>query len=280
MTKIVLITGASGFVGYQLVREFINIGAKVRVIVRPDKKLLFLQMAGIERITETEDLFAETTQWWRQALDGVDILIHAAWSMSGGTAAVEGNVKCLSGSLNLALAVKESAITRFVGIGTCAEYDYLENKNKVVDVNTNLKPQSVYGSAKASLFFMLSAIFNGSNVQFLWCRLFYLYGEREKGHRLIPYINRQLSKGETVVISNCQKVRDYMDVSDAAKKITKIALGRRVGAVNICSGIAISIKEIAVIIAKKYKREDLIFCLMNEKSKDFDPDYVVGTRDI
>jgi dTDP-6-deoxy-L-talose 4-dehydrogenase (NAD+) len=95
-------------------------------------------------------------------------------------------------------------------------------------------------------------------VEFAWCRLFYLYGEGEDERRLVPYVRGKISKGETAELTEGKQIRDYLDVSQAGDQISEVALGREVGPVNICSGLATTVRELAEEIAKEYARPDLL----------------------
>jgi dTDP-6-deoxy-L-talose 4-dehydrogenase (NAD+) len=156
--------------------------------------------------------------------------------------------------------------------GTCFEYDLSYKK---LSVNTPIKPTSCYASSKSSVFFALSSFLPLNLVKFAWCRLFYLYGEGEDNRRLVPFLRSQLEKGEKINLENKNYVRDFLNVKDAAKKISKIALNKKIGAINICSGTPITIKQIAEQIADEYGRRDLLKFKKKTK-KTFIPPHVLG----
>ena len=55
-----------------------------------------------------------------------------------------------------------------------------------------------------------------------------------------------------------RKVKKLMDVKDAGKKIAEVGISNTKGAVNICSGIPITVRELAEKIADEYGRRDLL----------------------
>ena len=146
-------------------------------------------------------------------------------------------------------------MSRFVGIGTCLEYDLSKSG---VSIQTPLNPLSTYAGSKVSLFTSCSTYLRAQSVEFAWCRLFYLYGEGEDERRLAPYVRAKLSKGMKAEITGGNQIRDYMDVSQAGNKIVEIALSRKVGPFNICSGLATTIRAFAEKIADEYGRRDLL----------------------
>jgi dTDP-6-deoxy-L-talose 4-dehydrogenase (NAD+) len=95
-------------------------------------------------------------------------------------------------------------------------------------------------------------------IEFLWCRLFYLYGEREDPRRLISYLRSTLAGGKPAELSSGSQIRDFLDVAEAGQMIAENALGNQQGAINICSGIPVTVRQIAEKIADEYGRRDLL----------------------
>jgi dTDP-6-deoxy-L-talose 4-dehydrogenase (NAD+) len=184
------------------------------------------------------------------------------------------NLACLTGTLDLAQAFAAVGGKRFVGVGTCAEYDSSEGQ---MTTDTPLAPSTLYAACKASAFQVLRFFLGAGGMGFAWCRLFYLYGEGENERRLVPYIRRQLEAGQEVLLTRGDQVRDFLDVKDAARMIADVALGQQQGAVNICSGEAVTVRHLAERIADEYGRRDLLrFGARPENI--FDPPRVVGVR--
>ncbi len=256
MTKPVLLTGATGFVGRQILRALLNEGKRVRLVVRTGHDGALASQEGVERVVTTPDLFAESADWWQETCKGVDTLIHAAWYAEPGKYLTSPkNLDCLAGTIAMAQGAMAAGLRRFVGVGTCFEYDV-----SVGDLTTDtpLAPQSPYAGAKAAAFLALSQALPVQNMEFAWCRLFYLYGEGEDARRFVPYLRGQLEKGEVAELTSGKQWRDFMDVRRAGDMIAQAAMGKVTGAVNICSGQAITIRQLAERIADEYDRRDLL----------------------
>lgn len=224
-------------------------------------------------VITTPDLFSESQSWWQEVCHGIHTIVHLAWYVeTPNDFDSPKNLDCLAGSILLAKAAVTAGVKRFVGIGTCFEYDL---GTGYLSVETPLKPLTVYGSSKASLFITLSRWFPQNAVQFAWCRLFYLYGAGEDNKRLIPYIKSQLAAGAPAVLTDGNQIRDYMDVEDAAKVMSEIILGEQQGPVNVCSGTPISIRKLAEDIAEEYGRPDLLN-FGGRTGHPLDPACVVG----
>ncbi len=252
----VLVTGATGFVGRQIMRALGNSKVKLLPVVRTGKESQVANLPGVETVISTPDLFSETESWWAEQCAGADVVIHAAWHAEPGKyLQATQNMDCLIGSLTLAKGAAKAGVKRFVGIGTCFEYDL---SNGVLSVETPLKPLTPYAAAKVALFSGLSQWLPTQSVSFAWCRLFYLYGEGEDERRLVPYIRKQLQNGQPAELTSGKQIRDYLDVRDAGRQIAGVAMSERYGPVNICSGIPVTVRQIAEQIADEYGRKDLL----------------------
>ena len=256
MSPTILLTGATGFVGRQVLRVLGDYGLPIRAIVREGKEALVTGSRNLERVITTKDLFAEKASWWTEACAGVDIVIHLAWyTESGKYLQSKQNVDCLAGTLEMAQGAVDACVRRVVGIGTCFEYDLTAGD---LSIETLLRPMTPYADAKAKAFRALSAICLRHEIEFAWCRLFYLHGEGEDVRRLVPYIRSKLSAGEFAELTSGNQIRDFLDVRVAAEMIVNTAIGSQQGAINTCSGVPVSVRALAEQIADEYGRRDLL----------------------
>ena len=171
MRKKILVTGGSGFVGRQVVPLLVRRGANPVVVIRKGGQKTFASIEGCEFL-ETEDLFSESVEWWVEKCSEIDMVIHLAWYAEPGRYIDSPiNMDCFFGSINLAKGALKAGVRRFVGIGTCLEYDLSAG---LVSIDTPLKPLTPYAAAKAALFLALDNWLAPQNMDFVWCRLFYL----------------------------------------------------------------------------------------------------------
>jgi nucleoside-diphosphate-sugar epimerase len=272
---LILLTGAAGFVGRQVLRVLCERGCRVRPVVRAGKQEMLARDAAIEAIVASPDIFAESAAWWARTCSGADTVIHAAWYAEPGQYLQSPkNRDCLSGTLRLAEGAVRAKVRRFVGIGTCFEYDLNAGQ---LSVETPLRPSTPYAQAKVDAFNALSAALPRQGIAFAWCRLFYLYGEGEDSRRLVSYVRGRLQAGEPAELSSGSQVRDFLDVREAARMIVDVALGSQEGPVNICSGNAVTVRELAERIADEFGRRDLLR-FGARPDNPVDPPCVVGVR--
>ena len=178
------------------------------------------------------------------------------------------------GTLQLAKGAAQSQVRRFIGIGTCFEYDLTGG---MLSVETPLRPLTPYAGAKAAAYLALLQWLPLQGVEFAWCRLFYLYGEGEDARRLAPYLRSKLAAREPAELTSGNQIRDFLDVGEAARQIVAAALSDRQGPVNICSGVPITVRQLAEQLADETGRRDLLKFGARPDNL-VDPPCVVGVR--
>lgn len=253
--KTIVLTGATGFVGRQIHQSLMRAGHTVIPVLRtgadvPDN------VRDQGTVLRSADIFAETSDWWAERLAGVDAVIHSAWYVQPGKYLDSPlNLDCVAGTLALAQGAAQAGIRHFIGIGTCMEYRL---PSAYLTVDSPLEPATLYAAAKLSVYHLLSQFYAKTDVTFSWCRLFYLYGEGEYPARLVPYIRERLERGETARLSAGTQLRDFLDVRDAGAMIARVIETGQAGAINVCSGVPTTIRQLAERIADEYGRRDLL----------------------
>jgi len=275
MSQNILITGGTGFVGRQICAALEGYELEITLTTREENDLPKDEFQCVKKIISTEDLFRESSDWWSNVCQDIDIVIHAAWFTEPGEYLYSTkNLDCLSGTLNLAKGCAQAGVKRFAGIGTCFEYDLSEG---LLSTHSPLKPETPYAASKAATYSVLSEWLPTQSISFIWCRLFYLYGEGEDERRFVPYLRSKLKAGEPAKLTSGEQIRDYLDAREAGRLIAKAALGEHEGAVNICSGVPTTIRDFATRIAEEYGRTDLLH-FGARPTNLVDPPKVVGVR--
>ncbi len=242
----VLVTGASGFIGRWALAEFADRGVEAVGVSRhpsPSKRVLACDLtdaAAVKRLVETV----------RPAT-----ILHLAWSTEHGAFwSSPANLDWAAATLHLARVAASVGTTRFVGVGTCFEYQHPDD-GPCIEASTPIVPRTLYGVAKDATRRVLAEF---GTFSFAWARLFYLYGPHEDARRLVPSVARRLAAGEPAPLSAGLAVRDFMDARDAGSALAALALSPVEGAVNVASGQGVSVREIAERLGRLSGTPDIL----------------------
>ncbi|MBV7266293.1 NAD-dependent epimerase/dehydratase family protein [Erythrobacter ani] len=251
---LVIVTGASGFVGRSVVDQLRKQGAQVLALGKaPAGKPL----PGVE--WQSVDLLEADAAATLLTHYKASILIHAAWARAkaGGLWHLEENWIWRDASLRLFNEFWDRTGGHVVACGTCAEYDPPDHGECEEDI-TSIAPSSIYGRAKAELAEQAFTDAQKAGGSLTWARLFYLFGPFENTERLVPQIIDPILAGETAETGSGKAVRDFGFAPDMASGLATLAARRCRGAFNVGTGEGISIKALASRIAELCGREDLL----------------------
>jgi nucleoside-diphosphate-sugar epimerase len=269
----VLVTGAGGFVGSQVVRQLIASNVEVAAMVRPGSNRP--RLAGLEKtITLLEADLADTDTVAKQ-LGKVkpEAAIHAAWYAEPGKYLPSPqNLDSLRSSLTLLEELAKAGCQHLVGVGTCFEY---EMRSEPLREDSPTRPFTLYAASK--LAFMLVAAQRAPQLDMgmAWARLFYLYGPFEDERRLMPLAIKALTTGNEFKTAPGEMVRDYLHIEDVASGLCALSRHRLSGAFNVCSGEPVTIAGLMQTLGELLGRPELIR-LGAYPPRDFDPMYVSG----
>jgi predicted dehydrogenase/nucleoside-diphosphate-sugar epimerase len=131
----VLVTGASGYVGSQVVQQLVKEGYSVRALVRGLSRIEPLEQLGVELVFgDVRDLGSLSG-----AAEGMDILIHLAAGLRGTPGFVLAS--CVQGTDNVADAARRAGLKRVIYMSSMAVYDYATlHDSDIVTEDTPLEP--------------------------------------------------------------------------------------------------------------------------------------------
>lgn len=248
----VLVTGASGFVGRAALAACVAAGHEA---IAASRSRPLLEGAFAWRPADLLDRHAAAALI-RDCRP--DVVVHLAWTVEHGKFWTSpDNLDWVAATLALARAAADAGVRRFVGAGTCFEYQWPADA-PCREGATPLVPTQLYGVAKHATRSLLAALFELRAVEFAWARLFFMFGSGEARARLVPSIIGALRAGEPARCSSGRVVRDFLDVRDVGAAMVAVAGSRITGDVNIASGQGVTIADVARMLGEIAGRPDLV----------------------
>lgn len=269
----VLVTGATGFVGSQVVRQLLALEVDVAALVRPgsDRR----RLAGVDDriqileadLNDSASVAAQLTRCRPEAC------IHAAWYAEPGKYLVAPeNLDSLRASLALLEELARAGCGHVVGVGTCFEY---RMGSAPLKEDSPIKPTTLYAAAKLAFSLVAGQRLAQLGIGMAWARLFYIYGPFEDFRRLVPAAIEALTDGRDFATTSGEQVRDYLHIADVASALCKLSRDRLVGAFNVSSGEPVTIAALMQTLGELLGRPELIR-LGAFPNREWDPMYVCG----
>ena len=250
--KRALVTGATGFVGRQTLAPLAARGFEVVGVTSHDRPLLIPDVQW--RHVNLLDTAAA-----RRLVEDVrpSHVLHLAWyAVPGRFWTAAENIDWLAASAALLLAFEDVKGRRFVGAGTCAEYDWADGR--CVEQQTRLGPATLYGRAKDAVRALMESVAARAAFSAAWGRVFHLYGPYEHPARFVPSVARSLLAGMPARCTIGTQLRDFLHVEDVGSAFAALLDSDVAGACNIASGHDVTIASVAHIIADLIGRPDLL----------------------
>lgn len=214
----IAVTGPTGSIGSELVKELISEGHHVTAIVRPgSSRISNLPVSDMVRVTECDisdykSLFGEGR---------CDIFYHLAWA--GTTVSSRSDPDLQSDNIQYALdavsLAKDWGAKKFIGTGSQAEYG---PSDIPLTPSTPIRPVSAYGVAKYAAGRLCGMCCRENNMEFNWTRILSTYGKNDSSGTLIRYVIDTLKDGKSPQLTRCEQIWDYIYSEDCAKALISV----------------------------------------------------------
>ena len=212
MRERVLITGASGFVGYHLIVEALHNDLEVFAAVRRSSKIDHLKHLDIQYTYPNFD----DPEALKKELDekNYDYIIHAA-GVTCARNVDEYNLINATYTYNIAQAAANSNVKKFVLISSLAAIGPLDVLDGIITENTTPNPVTAYGRSKLLAEQKLISI---NNLNYTILRPTAVYGPRDKD---IFIFFKQVAAGLEPYIGKIEQKLSFIYVVDLAKATIK-----------------------------------------------------------
>lgn len=220
--KKVLITGASGFIGRNLIKE-ISGKAEVYALVHKED-LRSEEISKIPGVTVICCAMENISQLTSMIQDKeIECCIHLAWAGNSGNdrANYKLQLENVKNTLDLLHALARLNVKRFVGAGTLAEMDVLSYHH--IDGST---PNAVshYGTAKISAHYMSKAECTKLGIEHIWCYLSSTYGIGNTTGNFVNMASKKMLSGERAAFTSGEQTYDFVYITDTVKAIYAAAI--------------------------------------------------------
>jgi len=244
MKKRVLITGATGFVGYHLIQSALANGFEVYANVRQAANADHLKKFEINYV----DLDFESIYLLKENIEEkrYNYIVHAA-AVTKARNLGEYNKINATYTRNLAVAASKSVhiIEKFIFISSLAALGPLKQRNDKLTEKSASNPVTQYGISKALAETYLAQV---SNLPVIIFRPTAVYGPREKD---IFILIKTIKAGLELYIGKQEQELSFVYATDLADIITKALTSAVVGkAYNISDGVVYNRSSLAHYVSK------------------------------
>lgn len=251
----VLVTGAGGFIGSQLVERLVSLGAEVRGFFRYTSRggLGWIEQADDEIRSAIDPVLGDLrdADAVQRALSGTEIVFHLGaligipYSYIHPRETLDTNV---TGTFNVVTAARDHEISLVVHTSTSEAYGTAQYVP--IDEDHPLQAQSPYSATKIAADKLAESFHHSYGLPLTTVRPFNTYGPRQSPRAVIPTIASQALRGTTVTLGHLTPTRDFTYVSDTVEGFVHAGAAARIGETfNLGSGEEISVGGIVELVA-------------------------------
>ena len=214
-----VITGATSFIGLELVDYLLGMQHQVVAVCRPDSERLSIIPVGVGIVVAGMSEYGNLHKEINQA----DVFVNLAW---GGTGHDGRNIQDVQKenviyTVAAMFAADKMGCKVFVEAGSQAEYGTVLDK---ISEATPCHPFSEYGKAKLEVKNRLFELSEQLGMKYMHLRIFSLFGENDHPWTLVMSCVDKMLRGETMELSSCTQKWNFLYVKDAVKQIFLLCL--------------------------------------------------------
>ncbi len=225
--RVVLITGAAGFIGSHLTEQLTKLGARTRAFVHYNSSgsAGFLDASPVRDDVEIFQGDVRDADSVDEATKGVDTIFHLAaligipYSYRTPLAYVRTNVE---GTLNVLESARRRNVRRVVHTSTSEVYGTAQFV-PITELHP-LRGQSPYSASKIGADKLAESYYLSFDLPVATLRPFNTYGPRQSARAVIPTIISQALRGAKVRLGNLSPTRDFNFVTDTADAFVRAAI--------------------------------------------------------
>ena len=228
-----IVTGAAGFLGCNLTERLMQEeDAHIYAVVRLNSPHN-ARLAPSERLTIVPADLPEYARLDEMIDEACDVFFHLAWQ--GGRYDFAAQYRNIADTIDALEAAARLGCHRFICTGSQAEYG---RQTALITEETCPHPADAYGAAKLAACALSRQRAADLGVEWIWGRVFSLYGKYEQKERMLPALVKSLRSEQTFALSSSGAQNwDYLYAADAADALLALVERGRTGEIyNIAHG--------------------------------------------
>lgn len=277
------ITGAQGFIGKHLAKQLATSGHMVSGLGHGAWHGVDAARWGVTSWLNG-DITASNLGQMRHALGLPDVIFHLAGGSSVGAAMVnprEDFTRTVVTTMELLEWLRQySPATRLVAVSSAAVYGAMHRGS--ISESARLIPFSPYGTHKFIMEELCRSYAVNFGLQVALPRLFSVYGPELKKQLLWDMCCKFEAGGMVELGGTGDELRDWTNIYDVVRALEQVAglANEEAPVLNIATGIATTIREIASVVALHWHDKDAINrIIFNGRSRSGDPLSLVANVD-
>ena len=246
MSKKILITGGTGFIGYNLAKKCLKLNWSVTSLSSKKPK----KLRKLKKVNYLICDISDRKKLKKKIKTNYDYVVNLAGYVDH-SHKLKTMKSHYNGCKNISSLFLKTKIKKFIQIGSCVEYGKISSPQKENDHNKH-KTYSVYGSSKLLSTKFLLKLKKKFDFPVSILRLYLVYGPNQDENRVVPITIKNAMKDNNFDCSSGLQFRDFLYIDDLIEAILKILKNKKsTGEIfNIGSGKPIKVKSLILKICK------------------------------
>lgn len=246
--KRIVVTGATSMIGQALIEECLKQNIYVCAVIRQDTARRD-RLPAHPNLELAECSLHELKELPERVKGTFDTFYHIAWAPTGAARnkSVVLQSKNIGYTLDAVQAAKTMGCRRFIGAGSQAEYGPLDLER--IGPDTPEHPVTPYGTAKLAANQLSRLLCRELGLEWIWPRIFSVYGIYDKESTMIKTAVRQFLNGEETSFTPGEQMWDYLYSADAGRAFYLMGENGKSDSIYcVGSGQAMPLKEYIIKI--------------------------------